>query len=142
MKKKEKEKEFLKKIEEFKEKYIYVLEFVISYNEKYGINSSDTKKFSQEWGKLKNHSQNEFWINYIRDTLLGNIHISLKRLENIIFSKIKYLKNPKYLISNIEIDPFSFISLDENLITFNQAYEIIKLKQLTYDFPLSVIQSK
>lgn len=136
---KKKEKEFLKKIEEFKEKYIYVLEFVISYNEKYGINSNDTKKFSQEWAKLKNPSQNEFWIEYIRDTLLGNIHISLKRLENIIFSKVKYLKNPKYLISNIEIDPFSFISLDENLITFNQAYEIIKLKQLTYS-PTEIIK--
>ena len=108
----------------------------------------DIDAYVNELDNVKNNKKD--FIEKIMDIAKIEIKpkISLKRIKKII-DYLKYNFNSNNLLSNIYIDPFKFITIENVFINIDQAYIISKkfktLKKITYEilvekFAISVIK--
>jgi energy-coupling factor transporter ATP-binding protein EcfA2 len=124
----------IKKIDLSKEEHKPILNFVDRYKDclenmnKHVSNPELKSSISRELSwlggqRIKNYS-------YITDVLIGMYHISINGLEEIMYT-FRRVKETNLLISNIIVNPYSFINTDYVLISYTKCEEIRKTQNLS-----------
>ena len=91
--------------------------------------SEDFDTTTVNYEKIKELENNNVTEKFIKDELMSKCGLNINILNNIIF-KLKALKNPKYFLSQIIVNPYNFINIGSYLLTFDRAEKIRKIYSL------------